>query len=333
LATHRTQKEITAATQRLVEMVSIPPSIIAYSSNRSDTHATTAVVNTWTQEYGAKTMDIPHDVAHIVALANEYHLNNIIGICLDGPIPPLIQQPSGGNVYLLSGQQVTYKAGLQLLTCPDPEKISIPYPLGAIPYVFKENEKVADWVTSTWSSTNKSVVKTAEGEAPTNAPMVESVQYVLDLSAAILGLCYEQTYPGEPGLRLHAAARNGKDVLQLKPLIDGGRVNSFVLLEQLMSQKDKMPRKDLAFSVYSFLGRCFGALSLAAAETYDLPVIGIAGELASQELLVKNISDFIRSANHQVYLNTQVPAGDGGLAFGQAVAAARHYKIEVPQTR
>ncbi|MHA1860875.1 MAG: Sua5/YciO/YrdC/YwlC family protein, partial [Candidatus Ranarchaeia archaeon] len=77
LATHRTQKEITAATQRLVEMVSIPPSIIAYSSNRSDTHATTAVVNTWTQEYGAKTMDIPHDVAHIVALANEYHLNNI----------------------------------------------------------------------------------------------------------------------------------------------------------------------------------------------------------------------------------------------------------------
>ena len=110
----------------------------------------------------------------------------------------------------------------------------------------------------------------------------------------------------------------------------GQRVNTQILLDQLYANRIEHSPKDLAYSVYAFLGRCFGALALAASESYDVPAIGLVGELVNQEILVKQITSFIEATGRTVYLNTQIPAGDAGLAFGQALAAARHYKIEGP---
>ncbi len=39
---------------------------------------------------------------------------------------------------------------------------------------------------------------------------------VLDAVSAVLGVCFERSYEGEPAMKLESAALSGKDVLQLK---------------------------------------------------------------------------------------------------------------------
>src|SRR4030042_6170294 len=51
--------------------------------------------------------------------------------------------------------------------------------------------------------------------------MTTSCGRVLDAISAVLGLCYERTYEGEPAMKLESSALNGVDVLKLEPLPKG----------------------------------------------------------------------------------------------------------------
>ena len=55
-----------------------------------------------------------------------------------------------------------------------------------------------------------------------NSPVTSSCGRVLDAVAAVLGICFERTYEGEPAMKLESAAILGGDVLKLDPRIDGG---------------------------------------------------------------------------------------------------------------
>ena len=44
---------------------------------------------------------------------------------------------------------------------------------------------------------------------------------VLDAVAAVLGVCFERSYEGEPAMKLESIALAGKDVLQIQPQVKG----------------------------------------------------------------------------------------------------------------
>ena len=49
---------------------------------------------------------------------------------------------------------------------------------------------------------------------------------VLDAVAAVLGVCYERSYEGEPAMKLESAALKGKDILKLKPILHGDTLDT-----------------------------------------------------------------------------------------------------------
>ncbi|MEM3527850.1 MAG: carbamoyltransferase HypF, partial [Candidatus Bathyarchaeia archaeon] len=52
-------------------------------------------------------------------------------------------------------------------------------------------------------------------------PVTTSCGRVLDAVSSILGICYERTYEGEPAMKLESTAVQGRDVLQVEPIIKG----------------------------------------------------------------------------------------------------------------
>ncbi len=55
----------------------------------------------------------------------------------------------------------------------------------------------------------------------TSAVETTSCGRVLDAVAAVLGVCFERSYEGEPAMKLESTALAGKDILRLKPQIAG----------------------------------------------------------------------------------------------------------------
>ena len=52
---------------------------------------------------------------------------------------------------------------------------------------------------------------------------------VLDAVAAVLGVCFERSYEGEPAMKLESSALAGKDILKLKPQVQGEYFRYFLL--------------------------------------------------------------------------------------------------------
>ncbi len=70
---------------------------------------------------------------------------------------------------------------------------------------------------------------------------------VLDAVAAVLGVCFERTYEGEPAMKLESTALAGKDVLKLKPLLHGDVLDTTYLLRAIYDNLGKVSTADLAY--------------------------------------------------------------------------------------
>jgi hydrogenase maturation protein HypF len=142
---------------------------------------------------------------------------------------------------------------------------------------------------------------------------------VLDAVAAVLGVCYERTYEGEPAMKLESAALKGVDILNLKPLINGNVLNTSELLLSVFENRAKALTADLAYSAHAYLAKGLASLAVSAAVENGVKSVGFTGGAACNEILAKLMRSVVEAAGLRFLVHESVPAGDGGVSFGQAV--------------
>jgi hydrogenase maturation protein HypF len=142
---------------------------------------------------------------------------------------------------------------------------------------------------------------------------------VLDAVAAVLGVCYERTYEGEPAMKLESAAVKGKDVLNLKPVINGNVLDTTQLLHAVFENIGKASTADLAYSAHAYLARGLATLAVEQALEHDVRTVGFSGGAASNQILTKVMRETVEVAGLRFLVHKAVPTGDGGVSFGQAV--------------
>src|SRR5665647_490067 len=76
---------------------------------------------------------------------------------------------------------------------------------------------------------------------------------VLDAVAAVLGICYERSYEGEPAMKLESNALLGKNTLNLKTILHGDVLNTTPLLNAIYQNIGKISTADLATVSYTHL--------------------------------------------------------------------------------
>jgi hydrogenase maturation protein HypF len=143
----------------------------------------------------------------------------------------------------------------------------------------------------------------------------------LDAVAAVLGICYERTYEGEPSMLLESTALGGRDVLKLKPVIRDNILETTPLLQQIFEKKSGHSRRDLAYSAHLYLACGLAQLAIQTAEEYDVKTIGFSGGVACNEILTRSMRRKAEDAKIRFLVHESIPPGDGGLSFGQAVAS------------
>lgn len=144
---------------------------------------------------------------------------------------------------------------------------------------------------------------------------------VLDAVSAILGICYERTYEGEPAMKLESAAAKGKDVLGLKPILRNRVVDTGGMVHEIFKQRNKHSIVDLACSAQSYLAKSLAELAVQEARRLGIQKIGFSGGVANNEHITSLIRRTMEKNGFQFLVHRQVPPGDGGVSFGQAVAA------------
>ncbi len=167
--------------------------------------------------------------------------------------------------------------------------------------------------------------------AGVNAPSCSSTGRLFDAMAALLDATPARiSYEGEAAMRLEALARAAGGLAGGTPF---GRRTRDGLAEidpapmwraALRDKADGVPTARIAASFHAGLAGAFADLARDTARAEGLGTVVLAGGAMHNAVLAGALRDSLRAAGLRVLLPARAPAGDGGLALGQAaVAAAR----------
>ena len=152
--------------------------------------------------------------------------------------------------------------------------------------------------------------------------LTSSCGRVLDAVSAILGVCYERIYEGEPAMKLESAALFGEDVLKLEPRMQGSVVDTTYLVQEIFENKDKYSTADLAYSAEAYIAGALAELAIGKAREVGVDTIGFSGGVAYNEHITLTIRKVIEGYGLKFLVHEEVPPGDGGISFGQGLAAS-----------
>jgi hydrogenase maturation protein HypF len=159
-------------------------------------------------------------------------------------------------------------------------------------------------------------------------PRASGAGRVFEAAGALLGLVTHNDWEGESAARLEAAASRCRDDVAPWPeiSIDDHAGSPILPSSKLLAAAaerivDHEPVERVAAGVH----RTFVALAIeltrSVAPSSDT-VIGVSGGCLVNRLLLAGLSDGLTALGHDVLIPRQVPPGDGGLSYGQAVLGA-----------
>jgi hydrogenase maturation protein HypF len=163
-----------------------------------------------------------------------------------------------------------------------------------------------------------------------SGPLTSSCGRILDAVSAILGVCYERTYEGEPAMKLEAAATSGKNILKLQPMVKDSVVNTTAMVHQVFNRRNTESAADLAFSAQQYLSHGLARVAVDEARRLGVDAVGFSGGVAYNERITNGIRHFVEGNGLRFLRHRSVPAGDGGLSFGQSMVAAWQTMGQVP---
>ena len=120
-------------------------------------------------------------------------------------------------------------------------------------------------------------------------------------------------------MKVESAAMKGKDALKMKPIINGGVLDTTNMVLVVFENIGKVSQADLAYSVHAYLARGLASLALQKALENSVKFIGFSGGAACNQILTRVMRETVEAEGLTFLVHEAVPSGDGGVSFGQAV--------------
>lgn len=160
-----------------------------------------------------------------------------------------------------------------------------------------------------------------------NSPVASSAGRLFDAASCALGLRDISEYEGQAAVALEQVSAGGE--LGLLPYaitnVDGlavfdPRQTLAALLTQVTSTQVSVPV--LAARFHNTVAAAVAELAVSAAGAAGVNVVCLSGGVFANALLLTGVTRLVRAAGLTVLRNERVPAGDGGISYGQAAIAA-----------
>jgi len=317
-----------SATKHVLRLTNSRPSVIA-----CDLHpkfSTTLLAQDLGKEWSLPVVSVQHHYAHAYALMAEYALNEIVAVVCDGYGYGSEGKAWGGEVLHCNRQGGFSRLGHleeQPLVGGD---LATRYPLRMAAGILNKSESadVEKWLllNSKHFPHGKAEVEIILQQLHRKGSLIvtTSCGRVLDALAAVLGICLERTYEGEPAMKLEAAATDGKAVFKLEPIIEDSVLLTSVLVREVFNRRKVFSASDLAFSAQRYLAQGLARIAVHEAKQLGINSVGFSGGVAYNGHITQTMRKVVEQSGLKFVVHGMVPPGDGGVSFGQAVAAVWH---------
>lgn len=166
-----------------------------------------------------------------------------------------------------------------------------------------------------------------------NSPRTSSMGRLFDAAAAILGICGQATYEGEPAIELEAAAWRAFSSESACPtgnmasfsVTESSRpddchvLNSRPLFEALLEGiRTGVPAGKLALDFHVTIARASARIASEICVREDLDTVALSGGVFMNRLLLQLLTHELKDAGLAVLAPHAVPVNDGCIAYGQA---------------
>ncbi len=297
---------------------------------------------------GQPLTEVQHHHAHIASVLGEHSLYGpCCGIAFDGTGYGADGAIWGGEVLLAN--QVDYERFANFAYMPMPGgAAAIKHPLrmayGMLwAYDLIEHPAAKDVVEALGSVAD---VCGQMIESGLNTPSTSSVGRLCDAVSAILGICTEPTYEGEPAILLDAARAevqrlgctvSAEDALRYAVAITKNSATqastahdtSVVLLDARQTISAVLDDMTAGVSVGEISLRFHNAIVEAIIQIaelvralYDINLVALSGGCFMNRYLAEQAAMRLGSAGFTVALNASLPPNDGCISYGQAVVAS-----------
>ncbi|GBE18990.1 carbamoyltransferase HypF [archaeon BMS3Abin16] len=290
-------------------------------------YATRALGRKLADRFGTPLSEVQHHYAHASSLMAENRLDEVVCLSLDGAGYGLDGSVWGGEVICVDEGGMTRSASLEPQPMPGGDLAAV-YPARMLAGILHSHYSEEEL---------KSVLARHRGDAfrdgeldlvlkqlrsGFNTPFTSSTGRVLDAAAALLGVCWERTYEGEPAMKLEALADKGKPVFELpirfskhqgREIFETGKM----LKESVEFLESDCKKADIAASIQNTLARGLAILAVKCGRQNRVKAIGVSGGVAYNNAIVTEIERHVKSEGFEFYTQTQAPPGDGGISLGQ----------------
>jgi len=271
---------------------------------------------------------VQHHHAHLASLLGEKEIHELVGIDADGAGYGPDGTIWGGEVLFATRSDYERLGHLSPMLMPGGDLAS-KNPSRMIAGIMHESPNLEDILSEhgTFPQGEKErniVLKQLKNRF--NTPVTTSAGRTLDAVSSLLGVCHERSYEGEPAMKLESLAVKGSP-LDLDPDIessDGKLVlNVQSMFRKLIELKEKGIRdKDIAATTQDMLASGLAKIAIICAERKDVENIGFSGGVAFNDAISSRIRTIIGNSEFNYITNEKLPPGDGGVSFGQLIAAA-----------
>ena len=162
-------------------------------------------------------------------------------------------------------------------------------------------------------------------EARLNTPVTSSCGRLFDAGAALLGVCREALYEGQPAVELEALADPQVEESYPFDLLrdaDGWVVDPAATLRALWCDfRAGRPISTVAAAFHNTVAAFTLAVCRQARDEHGLNRVVLSGGCFQNALLIRRLLDGLQAAGFEVFTHRLVPPNDGGLSLGQAVVA------------
>lgn len=266
---------------------------------------------------GAELLAVQHHRAHIAATTRE----ECVGIAIDGVGYGDDATIWGGEVFAGEVPHLDRVAHLEVVPMPGGD-LATRFPERML-YGILPTSGVRDLLASRGWSDIELAVLVRQVERGLNVAATSSTGRVLDAAAALLGICRERTYDGEPAMKLESSAHAGKPSAWDLEFLREGRcevLSTRALLSEAYRRSVAGERvEDLATSIQHNLARGVAAMAVRAAEERGIPRVALSGGVAYNKAIRETIRDSVLAAGLEFVMNKDYPLGDGCISFGQVV--------------
>jgi len=291
---------------------------------------TTDLAKRIAEENGCQMVQVQHHHAHIASLIAEHNVEEMIGICCDGYGYGLNGEAWGGEVLFCTRESPRFERLGHLQRQPlVGGDLATRFPLRIAAGILYKRINVDEWLMQHKDKFphGEMEIDVILKQLETGRKIIEtsSCGRILDAVAAILGICYERTYEGEPAMKLESLAIRGEDTLKMDPILNGDVLDTTHLISEIFKNRKKIPIENLALSAHIYLAKGLAMLAVEKAQEKGVKAIGFSGGVACNEIMTSEIRKVVESSGLDFFVNEKVPPGDGGLSFGQAVVAGFHH--------